>query len=70
MRGLITYQENKESRIQATEMKVLKIIKGVTRRDRIRNVHTREELVVQDILKFIGRGQLKNGREQISQKIL
>ncbi len=48
-----------KSRIQATEMKVLRIIKGVTRRDRIINVYIREELGVEHILKFIERGQLR-----------
>src|ERR1044072_3585315 len=39
-------------------MRVLRVIMGVTRRDRRRNENIREELGVENILKFIERGQL------------
>ena len=47
------------SQIQAAEMRVLRLIKGVTRLDRLRNEDIRRELGVEDILKFVERGQLR-----------
>lgn len=48
-----------KSRIQAAEMRVLRLIKGVTRRDRIRNENIRRELGVKSILTVIEEGQLR-----------
>ena len=39
-----------DSRIQAADMKVLRLIKGVARRDKIRNVDTYEEFHIKPIL--------------------
>ena len=47
------------SKIRATEMKVLRGIKGVTRRDRIRNTNIREELGIMDILELIEQNRLR-----------
>ena len=47
------------SQIQAAEMRVLRLIKGVTRLDRLRNEDIRSEMEVEDILKFVERGQLR-----------
>ena len=46
-----------ELKLQAAEMKVLKLIKGVTRRDRIRNVNIRGELNIILLLEDIKRGR-------------
>ena len=46
------------SKIQAAEVKYLKIIQGVTRLDRIRNVKIREELQLESTAEFIERRQL------------
>lgn len=40
-------------------MKFLRAIKGITRRDRVRNEIVREELKIEPILKHIERSQLK-----------
>ena len=48
-----------KSKIQACEMKVLRLIKKVTRLDRKRNEAIREELGVESILEYIERGQLR-----------
>ena len=40
-------------------MKVLRLIKGVTRLDRIRNESIRNELGVEDVLRVVERGQLR-----------
>ena len=47
------------SKIQAAEMHVLRLIKGVTRRDRLRNVDIRKELKVKNILTIIEESQLR-----------
>ena len=47
------------SQVQAAEMKSLRLIRGVTRLDRMRNDAIREDLGVESILKFIERGQLR-----------
>ena len=54
-----TLTSRTRSKVQAAEMKVLRLIKGVTRMDRIRNVNIRNELEIVDILKLIERGQLR-----------
>ena len=54
-----TLTSRTRSKVQAAEMKVLRLIKGVTRMDRIRNVDIRNELEIEDILKLIERGQLR-----------
>ena len=48
-----------KSQLQTAEMRVLRLIKGVTRLDRIRNVDIRRELAIDDILESIERGQLR-----------
>ena len=48
-----------KSRIQATEMRVLRLIYGVTRRDRIRNTNIRQTLKVESVLTIIERNQLR-----------
>ena len=47
-----------ESRLQAAEMRVLRLIMGVTRKDRMRNSRIREELKVTPLLEDIERGKL------------
>ena len=47
------------SRIQATKMKYLRKIKGIARRDRVRNEVVRQKLKVEPILKKIYKQQLK-----------
>lgn len=47
-----------KSKIQATEMRVFTLIKGVTYRDRMRHADRRDELNVETILHFIERTQL------------
>lgn len=65
-RPILTYgseswilSRQQKSKIQAVEMKYLRAVKGVTRRDRIRNEVIREELSIEPTLKFIERQQLK-----------
>jgi len=48
-----------ESKLQAAEMRMLRLIKGVTRRDRIRNVNIREELQIRPLLEEIERNKLR-----------
>ena len=48
-----------KSKIQAAEMRVLRLIKGITRRDRRRNVDVQRELGVESILIFVERNQLR-----------
>ena len=47
-----------ESKIQAAEMRVLRTIKGVTRRDRIRNTAIRAELKMEPLLDTIEKRSL------------
>ena len=54
-----TLTSKTRSQIQAAEMKVLRLIRGVTRLDRLRNEDIRRELEVEDILKLIEKGQLR-----------
>ena len=54
-----TLTSRTRSKVQAAVVKVLRLIKGVTRMDTIRNVDIRNELEIEDILKFIERGQLR-----------
>ena len=51
--------KNIKSRIQATEMKYLRRIKGITRRDRVRKEVVRQELKVESILEKLYKQQLK-----------
>ena len=48
-----------ESKIQAAEMRVLRLIRGVTRRDRMRNVQIREDLGVRPVLEEVDRARLR-----------
>lgn len=50
--------QRQKSKVQATEMKFLRRIKGVTKRDKIRNVRIREELEVSAVSDFIEQRQL------------
>ena len=54
-----TLTSKTRSQIQAAEMKVLRLIKGVTRLDKLRSEDIRRELHVEDILMFIERGQMR-----------
>lgn len=54
---ILTRQQ--KSKLQAVEMKYLRAVKGVTRRDRIRNASIREQLKVESTLEFIDRQHLK-----------
>ena len=54
-----TLTSRTKSKVQAAEMKVLRLIKGVTRLDRIRNESIRNELEVEDVLRVVERGQLR-----------
>lgn len=47
-----------KSRLQAIEMKYLRGVKGITRRDKARNIDVREELQVESIIDFIEKKQL------------
>ena len=49
----------RESRLQAAEMRVLRLIMGVTRKDQMRNSRIREELKVTPQLEDIERGKLR-----------
>jgi hypothetical protein len=48
-----------KSKLQAAEMRVLRVIEGVTRRDRIRNTVIREKLNVTSLLGDVERGKLR-----------
>lgn len=48
-----TLKKKLKSRIQAAEMKVLRIIKGVTRLDRLRNERIRQEAAVMSVLHLL-----------------
>ena len=48
-----------ESKLQAAEMRVLRTIKGVTRKDKIRNTTIRAELHVPPLLEEIERNKLR-----------
>lgn len=48
-----------KSKVRATEMKVLRIIRGVTRIDRMRNDRIREELEVTSLLEEVERSELR-----------
>jgi len=53
------------SKVQAAEMRVLRLIKDVTRRDRLQNEDVRKELGVYSILDYIEQPQLRwYGREE------
>ena len=48
-----------KNKVQAAEMQVLRLIKGVTRRDHLRNVDIQNELDVEPITTYIEQGQLR-----------
>lgn len=48
-----------ETKIQAAEMKVLRLIRGVTKRDKMRNTRIREDLKVPPLLEFIEKRRLQ-----------
>lgn len=48
-----------KSKVQAAEMKVLRLIKGVTRRDRIRNEDIRRELGITAIIQVVEINRLR-----------
>lgn len=48
-----------QSKIQAAEMRVLRIIRGVTRRDRLRNERIREEVGTEPLLEEVERAKLR-----------
>ena len=54
-----TLTSRTRSKIQAAEMRVLRMIKGVTRRDRMRNDEIRRELGVVSILEMVERSKLR-----------
>lgn len=54
-----TLTKQQESKIQASEMKYLRGIMGITKRDRIRNEEIRKELEVDPVKKTIERQQLR-----------
>jgi exonuclease III len=54
-----TLTKRLKSKIQACEMRILRLIFGVTRRDRIRNEVIRDSLKVQSILSIVERNQLR-----------
>src|SRR5699024_1416738 len=51
--------ERTRSRVQATEMRFLRRILGITRRDRVRNVVVRENLNIESLLLEVERAQLR-----------
>ena len=48
-----------ESKVGAAEMRVLRIIKGVTRKDRLRNVDIRQSLNINSITNIISQNNLR-----------
>ena len=48
-----------ESKLQVTEMRGLRLIKGVTRRDRMRNLDIRQEFKIVPLLEDIERSRLR-----------
>lgn len=54
-----TLTQKNKSKVQAAEMKVLRLIKGVTRRDRIRNEDIRRELGLIAVTEVVERNQLR-----------
>ena len=48
-----------KSRLEAAEMRVLRVIRGVSLRDRMRSERVREELEVEPILEYVERNQLR-----------
>lgn len=51
--------ERQKSKIQATEMKYLRRVRGVTKMDKMRNVDIRKDLEIQPILDYIEERQLQ-----------
>ena len=65
-RPILTYESESwtlttttKSKIQAAEMRVLRLIKGVTRRDRLRNEDIRKEPDVKSILQHVEETQIR-----------
>ena len=54
-----TLTSKTRSMVQAAEMRVLRLIKGVTKLDRLRNENIQRELGLQSILSFIEESQLR-----------
>ena len=54
-----TMTKNFISKVNSAEMKVLRIIKGVTRKDKIRNTKIREELKIEPVEEIISRNSLR-----------
>lgn len=54
-----TLTKRLQSKIQATEMRILRLIYGVTRRDRVRNETIRAALKVNSVLSIVERSQLR-----------
>ena len=54
-----TLTKRTRSRVEAAEMRVLRLIEGVTRRDRIRNTEVRERLEVDGVGTITERAQLR-----------
>ena len=48
-----------KSKLQAAEMRVLRLIGGVTRLDRLRNTRVREDLQVEPLLDSVEKGKLR-----------
>lgn len=48
-----------KSKLQAVEMKYLKVVKGITRKDRIRNDDVRTKLETDSVLEYIKRKQME-----------
>ena len=48
-----------KSKLQAADMRALRLIKGVTRFDRLRNDDIRREMGIESVLDFVERGQLR-----------
>ena len=57
--GVLSLTTKTESKLQAAEMRVLRTIQGVTRRDRIRNTTIRTELQVTPLLEEMEQNRLR-----------
>ena len=64
-----------KSRLQATEMRVLRKITGVSRLDHVRNKTVRERLRLEPVLKKVGRREcwkekVENRKASVAEKVL
>src|SRR6201990_197648 len=66
LRPILTYgsecwslNTNQKAKVEAAEMKVLRLIRGVTRRDRVRSESIRRDLGVLPVLTVVERNQLR-----------